>query len=98
MPQLQIETYVTQYFWLVVFLFSIYYFMASTYMPKIAETLKLRKKLTSSSTSTISSDNELNLTALDSVSRVLSLKQSILKSLSFESAFPSTNNKFFSKI
>lgn len=47
MPHLSIETYVTQYFWLVVILFTFYYISVTQIIPKISETFKTRKKLES---------------------------------------------------
>lgn len=46
MPQLSIETFVTQYFWLIVFLFGFYVIVVTAIIPSIASALKLRKKLT----------------------------------------------------
>lgn len=46
MPQLNIETFVTQYFWLIIVLFGFYIIVVTTIIPSIASSLKLRKKLT----------------------------------------------------
>jgi hypothetical protein len=46
MPQLSIETFVTQYFWLIVFLFGFYLIAVTAIIPSIASAFKLRKKLT----------------------------------------------------
>jgi len=43
MPQLWTETFVSQYFWLLVILFTFYYFISSKVIPTIAETLKARQ-------------------------------------------------------
>jgi len=43
MPQLWTETFVSQYFWLLVILFSFYYFISSKVIPTISETLKARQ-------------------------------------------------------
>jgi hypothetical protein len=45
MPQLNIETFVTQYFWLIVILFGFYFIVVTTIIPSIASSIKLRKKL-----------------------------------------------------
>jgi hypothetical protein len=45
MPQLNIETFVTQYFWLIVVLFGFYVVVVTAIIPSIASALKLRKKL-----------------------------------------------------
>lgn len=61
MPQLAIETYFTQYFWLIVILLTFYYLLATKILPEIAEILKTRKKIDSITvtTSTVS-ENQLN--------------------------------------
>lgn len=46
MPQLNIETFVTQYFWLIVVLFGFYIVVVTAIIPSIASAIKLRKKLT----------------------------------------------------
>jgi hypothetical protein len=43
MPQLAIETFVSQYFWLLISLSGFYVFMVSQVIPNIALTLKSRK-------------------------------------------------------
>jgi len=43
MPQLWIETFVSQYFWLLLILFTFYYFITVTVIPTISETLKARQ-------------------------------------------------------
>lgn len=47
MPQLSIETFVSQYFWLIVFLFGFYYFCFIEVIPKFSEILKTRAKIES---------------------------------------------------
>lgn len=53
MPQLWTETIVTQYFWLVAVLFGFYFLASTKIIPQIANTLKIRREL-SASTSTAS--------------------------------------------
>jgi F0F1-type ATP synthase membrane subunit b/b' len=48
MPQLFIETYFSQYFWLVVFLGLFYYFTAQSVVPSIASALKVRASIEAS--------------------------------------------------
>jgi hypothetical protein len=43
MPQLAIETFVSQYFWLLVSLSGFYFFIIGRVIPNIALTLKSRK-------------------------------------------------------
>ena len=45
MPQLSIETFVTQYAWLMVILLTFYYFNVTEFIPRVSETLKLRNKI-----------------------------------------------------
>jgi len=47
MPQLSIETFVSQYFWLIIFLFGFYYFCFMEVIPKFSEILKTRAKIES---------------------------------------------------
>jgi len=58
MPQLWIETWVTQYFWLIVILFFFHFYMANKVIPSIATILKIRKNLTST-TSSINTTTEI---------------------------------------
>jgi len=51
MPQLWTETFVTQYFWLVVIILGFYYIAITEIIPQIAFTLKIRKELEIPSTS-----------------------------------------------
>ncbi len=45
MPQLALETFVSQYFWLVVLLTFLYVQMVTWAIPKIAQILKTRKEI-----------------------------------------------------
>lgn len=45
MPQLWIETWVGQYFWLLVVLFLFHFYMVNSVIPTIATILKIRKTL-----------------------------------------------------
>ena len=45
MPQLSIETFVSQYFWLVLIFFTLYFLMVTKFIPLISETLKARNTL-----------------------------------------------------
>lgn len=44
MPQLDKVTYLSQFFWLIVFFFSFYLILLKTMLPKVATILKIRKK------------------------------------------------------
>lgn len=45
MPQLSIETFVTQYFWLLVFLFNNYIWSATLYLPTFSSIFETRNRL-----------------------------------------------------
>lgn len=45
MPQLWIETWVSQYFWLLVILFCFHFYMVNNVIPTIATIFKIRKTL-----------------------------------------------------
>jgi len=45
MPQLSIETYMTQYLWLVIILGFFYYYVATRIVPKIGEIKKTRARI-----------------------------------------------------
>jgi len=47
MPQLSIETFFSQYFWLVVIFFTLYYIMITILIPMISTALKIRNINTS---------------------------------------------------
>lgn len=51
MPQLSFETFVSQYFWLVVILLSFYYLCATQILPKIGEAFKTRRRIESTASS-----------------------------------------------
>lgn len=61
MPQLWIETWVTQYFWLLVILFFFHFFMVNKVIPSIASILKIRKQLSSNSNNEIIQNNNKNM-------------------------------------
>lgn len=56
MPQLSIETFVTQYFWLVVILLSFYYIVITQILPNIAKIFKTRIKLESTEGGSFTND------------------------------------------
>ena len=64
MPQLAIETFVSQYFWLLISLSGFYVFMVSQVIPNIALTLKSRKV---GSTSGSSAEVPANVVSRDSI-------------------------------
>lgn len=61
MPQLSIETFVTQYFWLVVTLMVFYFLAVTQILPKIGNILKTRQEIESASTGAGSTDSALDV-------------------------------------
>lgn len=45
MPQLTFETFISQYFWLLVIIGVIYYLLVTKFLPSISEVIKARKVL-----------------------------------------------------
>lgn len=72
MPQLWTETFVTQYFWLVVILFGFYYLAVTEIIPQIAFTLKTRKELESNSQSSSTNKVEDKNNAIHTTKSLLS--------------------------
>jgi hypothetical protein len=64
MPQLAVETFVSQYFWLLVSLSGFYVFMVSQVIPNIALTIKSRKV---GSTGAGSAEVPANVVSRDSI-------------------------------
>jgi len=89
MPQLSIETYVTQYFWLIIFLATTYILSATLYLPKFAELVKIRKKLEFTSSLVVDSVSS------SKSKRILS---DILKTYNFSSSVAKLDNNFTSVI
>lgn len=65
MPQLSIETYITQYLWLVVVLAVFYFFISSFFVPKIGEIKKTRAKLASSTETAIIKGGESQISGIE---------------------------------
>ena len=63
MPQLSLETFVTQYFWLLAIFFTVFFLTSLFIMPKIAEIKKSRKLLEN-----VDISNEINIKKKISVS------------------------------
>lgn len=59
MPQLAVETFVSQYFWLVVLLTFFYLQMVTWAIPKIAEIIKTRKEIGDVKTGSLDSQASL---------------------------------------
>jgi hypothetical protein len=58
MPQLAIETFVSQYFWLLVFLVTFHYVTSNVVIPNVVTTLRARKVVASDSEETEASESE----------------------------------------
>lgn len=64
MPQLSIETYITQYLWLVIVLGVFYYYISTQIVPKIGEIKKTRARISSetpSSSPVFTATNNTNI-------------------------------------
>ena len=72
MPQLWTETFVTQYFWLVVILLGFYYLAITEILPQIAFTLKTIKELESGSKGNNVTTNKLEDKSTNSTKSLLS--------------------------
>lgn len=66
MPQLAIETFVSQYFWLLVFLITFHYITSNVVIPNVVTTLRARKVSASESSETEASESE-SLVERDSI-------------------------------
>lgn len=60
MPQLSIETYITQYLWLVIVLGVFYYYISTQIVPKIGEIKKTRAKIATDFSASPSLDSTTN--------------------------------------
>lgn len=58
MPQLALETFISQYFWLLVIFFSFYFISITTVIPRISTLMKSREKISASTTTEESSTSE----------------------------------------
>lgn len=81
MPQIALETFVTQYFWMLIILGFFYYFVANTVLPQIALIYKTRKTLEDSSITSDkdSSDSSVSTKLSTLIDSPLNLMRSILK-------------------
>jgi hypothetical protein len=66
MPQVAIETFVSQYFWLLVFLVPVDYVPSMVVIPNVVTTLRARKVVASDSEETEASESE-SLVERDSI-------------------------------
>ena len=64
MPQLSLETFVTQYFWLLVIFFTLFLLCSLFFMPKIAEIKKTRRLLENVETNDIVVDSQKSASLL----------------------------------
>lgn len=66
MPQLAVETFFSQYFWLVTVLLIFYYYTTAIVIPNISEIVKTRTKLSTPLDSSISTGTRTDLPLWDS--------------------------------
>ncbi len=98
MPQLAIETFVTQYFWLVVILFTFYYISAAIIIPKISTIIKTRNKLSAVSSSLDQVESSNTVLGKSILSQALSIKStSIASSANYTTLFKKVNKNWIKK-
>lgn len=61
MPQLAIETFFSQYFWLVTFLFCFYFYIMIYFIPHMSNILKTRAKLSGQSSDQLTASEDQNI-------------------------------------
>ena len=66
MPQLAIETFVSQYFWLLTILMTFHFIVSNSVIPNVVTTLRARKVVASDSEETEASESE-SLVERDSI-------------------------------
>ena len=92
MPQLSLETFVTQYFWLIIFLFTTYIFFATLYLPTFSEIFKLRSFL--ESVDTLIVDNNFSLKSKSILSKVFHKTPSLPQPQKYDSIFLNINHSW----
>ncbi len=98
MPQLSIETFVTQYFWLVVILFVFYYISAAIIIPQISAIIKTRNKLSVVPSSKDLSESSNTILGKSILSQALSIKSSSIPSTAnFSTVFKKVNKNWIKK-
>ena len=78
MPQLWTETFVTQYFWFIFILLVFYFFIATKFIPNVANTLKARQI---NENTEIKSENVTNTKTSDLFNQNIKQEHNILLSL-----------------
>jgi hypothetical protein len=98
MPQLSIETFVTQYFWLVVIFFAFYFISAAIILPKIATIIKTRNKLSSVSSTSDISESSNTVLGKSILSQAFSFKSITLpQSANYSTIFKKVNKNWVKK-
>lgn len=99
MPQLAVETFVTQYFWLVVILFIFYYLSAAIIIPKISAIFKTRNKLSAINTNIDTQESNNILLGKSILSQAIAIQSSPIKSSSnYLSIFKKANKSWIKKV
>lgn len=96
MPQLNLETFVTQYFWLIIFLFTTYLFSATLYLPKFAEIFKVRSFLDTIDTLLLDSPFSLKSKSLLSLAFLKSVSNPV--PVKYDSTFLNINNDWSNSV
>lgn len=105
MPQLAIETFVSQYFWLVLILGTFYWISVTQIIPSISETLKTRRKIESLAVESSEDGVEEDVNAIKSSNVISEVFASSRKNTAastsdknFTSHFVESNNKWLNSI
>lgn len=77
MPQLAIETFVSQYFWFIVILLSFYFIAITQVIPRIAEIKKTREKCASFISESQDNTNTVNIEDNKENNHILSVYKNI---------------------
>lgn len=71
MPQLALETFVSQYFWLLVIFFSFYFISITTVIPRISTLMKSREKISGSTATEETVKSEKSIEDFDGTFQVV---------------------------
>lgn len=98
MPQLAIETFVSQYFWLVITLFTFYYFIAARVIPVISEMIKTRAKLATPVSSVTNVDAPATVNGKAILAKGLNVRSNLYNSaLQINAIFKKTKKSWIKK-
>jgi predicted hydrolase (HD superfamily) len=99
MPQLTFETFISQYFWLLVIIGVIYYLLVTKFLPSISEVIKARKVLENQDITqkNIENTDQSKQLIKDIVNNAIIKKEKEVKS-NDTAIYKKNFNKYFAKI